>query len=107
MSYLLVNVLRGWKDAEMPVNGWLFGNLDIGQTYHSDTMWQRHLNRVAAKIGLPKLGSHAFRHTYRAETCRACAAKEVQQKTDAPRVHRDDHEARSKLDAQVTRPANA
>jgi integrase len=48
------------------VNGWLFGNLDTGKPYHSDTMRQRHLNWAAAEIGLPKLEWHAFRHTFRA-----------------------------------------
>jgi len=51
----LVHVLREWREAEQPVNGWLFGNLDTGKPYHSDTMRQRHLNRAAAEIGLPKL----------------------------------------------------
>jgi integrase len=54
----LVRVLREWKDAELPVNGWLFGNIDTGKPYHADTMRQRHLNKAAAspEIGLPKLG---------------------------------------------------
>jgi integrase len=76
----LAEVLREWREAEKPVNGWLFGNLDTGKPYHADTMRQRHLNRAAATIGLPKLGWHAFRHTYRAKLAELGLPLEVQQK---------------------------
>jgi integrase len=76
----LANVLRQWREAELPVNGWLFGNIDTGKPYHADTMRQRHLNKAAAKIGLPKLGWHAFRHTYRARLSELGLPLEVQQK---------------------------
>jgi integrase len=76
----LVSVLRQWREAELPVNGWLFGNIDTGKPYHADTMRQRHLNKAAAKIGLPKLGWHAFRHTYRARLSELGLPLEVQQK---------------------------
>jgi hypothetical protein len=42
------------------VKGWLFGNLDTGKPYHADTMRQRHLNRVAATIGLPSWDGTPF-----------------------------------------------
>ncbi len=53
----LVDVLREWREAELPVNGWLFGNIDTGKPYHADTMRQRHLNKAAAKIGPPEVGA--------------------------------------------------
>jgi integrase len=105
----LVNVLREWRKAETPVNGWLFGNLDTGKPYHADTMRQRHLNRVAAdaEIGLPKLGWHAFRHTYRANLSETGLPLEVQQKLMR---HADiamtTKYGRSSM-LNVTRPANA
>jgi integrase len=78
----LVQVLREWLEAEKPVEGWLFGNLDTGKPFHADTMRQRHLNKAAAdpEIGLPKLGWHAFRHTYRANLSETGLPLEVQQK---------------------------
>jgi integrase len=105
----LVNVLREWKKAETPVNGWLFGNLDTGKPYHADTMRQRHLNKAAAdaEIGLPKLGWHAFRHTYRANLSESGLPLEVQQKLMR---HADiamtTKYGRSSM-LSVTRPANA
>ena len=105
----LVTVLREWRKAETPVNGWLFGNLDTGKPYHADTMRQRHLNRVAAtpEIGLPKLGWHAFRHTYRANLSESGMPLEVQQKLMR---HADiamtTKYGRSSM-LNVTRPANA
>lgn len=105
----LLEVLRDWRKAEEPVNGWLFGNLDTGKPYHADTMRQRHLNRVAAdpEIGLPKIGWHAFRHTYRANLSESGLPLEVQQKLMR---HADiamtTKYGRSSM-LSVTRPANA
>jgi integrase len=103
----LVRVLREWWHAEPPVNGWLFGNIDTGKPYHSDTMRQRHLNRAAAEIGLQKLGWHAFRHTYRANLSELGLPLEVQQKLMR---HADiamtTKYGRSSM-LNVTRPANA
>jgi len=103
----LVNVLREWRDAEMPVNGWLFGNIDTGKSYHADTMRQRHLNRVAAEIGLPRLGWHAFRHTYRARLAELGLPLEVQQKLMRhASIDMTTKYGRSSM-LNVTRPANA
>jgi integrase len=30
----LVGVLRQWREAKLPVKGWLFGNIDTGKPYH-------------------------------------------------------------------------
>jgi integrase len=105
----LVRVLREWQAAEQPVNGWLFGNLDTGKPYHTDTMRQRHLNKAAgsAEIGLPKLGWHAFRHTYRANLSESGLPLEVQQKLmrHADIAMTTKYGQSSMLN--VTRPANA
>ena len=89
------------------MKGCLFGNLDTGKPYHADTMRQRHLNRVAATIGLPKLGWHAFRHTYRARLAELGLPLEVQQKLmrHASIDMTTKYGRNSMLD--VTRPANA
>ncbi len=55
----------------------LFRKLDTAKPYHSDSLRERHLNRAA---GLPKLGWHAFRHTYRARLSQLEPPLEVQQK---------------------------
>lgn len=103
----LVEVLREWQNAEPPVKGWLFGNIDTGKPYHADTMRQRHLNMAAAKIGLPKLGWHAFRHSYRARLSELGLPLEVQQKLmrHADITMTTKYGQNSMLN--VTRPANA
>jgi integrase len=103
----LVDVLRQWQEAELPVNGWLFGNIDTGKPYHADTMRQRHLNKAAAKIGLPKLGWHAFRHTYRARLSELGLPLEVQQKLMRhASIDMTTKYGRNSM-LNVTRPANA
>lgn len=103
----LVDVLREWREAELPVNGWLFDNIDTGKPYHADTMRQRHLNKAAAKIGLPKLGWHAFRHTYRARLSELGLPLEVQQKLMRhASIDMTTKYGRNSM-LNVTRPANA
>lgn len=103
----LVSVLRQWREAEKPVNGWLFGNIDTNKPYHADTMRQRHLNNAAAKVGLPKLGWHAFRHTYRARLSELGLPLEVQQKLMRhASIDMTTKYGRNSM-LKVTRPANA
>jgi integrase len=103
----LVSVLRQWREAEPPVKGWLFGNIDTGKPYHADTMRQRHLNKAAAAIGLPKLGWHAFRHTYRARLAELGLPLEVQQKLMRhASIDMTTKYGRNSM-LKVTRPANA
>jgi integrase len=103
----LVSVLRQWREAEPPVKGWLFGNIDTGKPYHADTMRQRHLNHAAATIGLPKLGWHAFRHTYRARLAELGLPLEVQQKLMRhASIDMTTKYGRNSM-LKVTRPANA
>ncbi len=72
-------------------------------------MRQRHLNKAAGskEVGLPKLGWHAFQHTYRANLSESGMPLEVQQKLMR---HADiamtTKYGRSSM-LNVTRPANA
>jgi integrase len=103
----LIKTLEEWQRAETPVNGWLFGNVDTKMPYHADTMRRRHLNVAAQKIGLPKLGWHAFRHTYRARLAEFGFPLEVQQKLMRhASIEMTTKYGQSSMLA-VTRPANA
>jgi integrase len=68
----LYAVLEAWKAQQTidgvhtPVNGWLFGNLITGRPFWRGTQQQDHLIPAGEKIGIPNLGWHDFRHTYRA-----------------------------------------
>ncbi len=107
LGSLSVSCLRQWREAELPVNGWLFGDIDTGKQYHADTMRQRHLNGAAAKIGLPKLGWHAFRHTYRARLSEFGLPLEVLQKLMRhASIDMTTKYGRNSM-LNVTRPANA
>lgn len=77
---LLIQELRAWQAREESVGGWLFGNIDTGRPYHADSLRQDHLAPAGRKAGIPNLGWHNFRHTYRARLGDSGAAPEVQQK---------------------------
>jgi integrase len=49
-----------------PVNGWLFCNIVTGRPFWGGTLQQDHLVPAGKLIGIPNLGWHDFRHTYRA-----------------------------------------
>ena len=64
----LVEVLKVWKQAtQFPADGdWLFASpLKIGRLPYSYTGVWRELLRAAEAAGIGRLGTHAFRHTYR------------------------------------------
>jgi len=77
---VLIQELEAWNAREESVNGWLFGNIDTGRPYHADSLRQKHLSPAGKKIGIPNLGWHAFRHTYRSRLGDFGVAPEVQQK---------------------------
>ncbi|HTV82554.1 MAG TPA: site-specific integrase, partial [Acidobacteriaceae bacterium] len=77
---LLIQELRAWQAQEESVGGWLFGNIDTGRPYHADSLRQDHLAPAGRKAGIPNLGWHNFRHTYRARLGDSGATPEVQQK---------------------------
>ena len=104
---LLIQELRAWQAREESVEGWLFGNIDTGRPYHADSLRQDHLAPAGRKAGIPNLGWHNFRHTYRARLGDSGATPEVQQKLmrhssiDMTMKYGQNH----MLDS--TRPANA
>ena len=89
------------------MNGWLFGNIDTGRPYHRVSLQKDHLIPAGRKAGIPNLGWHSFRHTYRARLGSSGATPEVQQKLmrhssiDMTMKYGQNH----MLDS--TRPANA
>jgi integrase len=68
----LYAILEAWREEQTvdgihtPVNGWLFGSLITGRPFWRGTLQQDHLIPAGKKIGIPNLGWHDFRHTYRA-----------------------------------------
>jgi integrase len=77
---LLIQELRAWQARDQSVNGWLFGNIDTGRPYHRVSLQKDHLIPAGKKAGIPNLGWHNFRHTYRARLGSSGVAPEVQQK---------------------------
>jgi integrase len=77
---VLIQELRAWQGREKSVNGRLFGNIDTSRPYHADSLRKDHLAPAGRKAGIPNLGWHNFRHTYRARLGNSGAAPEVQQK---------------------------
>lgn len=77
---MLIQELQAWKAREESVNGWLFGNIDTGRPYHADSLRQDYLAPAGRKAGVPNLGWHGFRHTYRARLGNCGVAPEIQQK---------------------------
>lgn len=68
----LYDVLELWREEQTidgvhtPINGWLFGSLITGRPFWRGTLQKDHLIPAGRKIGIPNLGWHDFRHTYRA-----------------------------------------
>jgi integrase len=59
-------VLEAWREESEPVNGWMFGNIITGRPFWRDSLQSDHLIPAGKKVGIPNLGWHDFRHTYRA-----------------------------------------
>ena len=77
---MLIGELHAWQAREKDVNGWLFGNIDTVRPYHADSLRKDHLAPAGRKAGIPNLGWHNFRHTYRARLGSSGATPELQQK---------------------------
>jgi integrase len=75
----LVSVLMNWRKTPV-INGWVFGSPITKRPYHRDSLHKAYLTPAALKIGLPRLGWHDFRHTYRAMLRDLGLPLEVQQK---------------------------
>jgi integrase len=76
----LVSVLMAWRQAAPIIGGWVFGSPVTERPYHRDSLHKDYLTPAALKIGLPRLGWHDFRHTYRAMLRDLGLPLEVQQK---------------------------
>jgi integrase len=68
----LAGILEAWREEQTvdgvhtPVNGWLFGNVVTGRPFWRGMLQRDHLVPAGKTIGIPNLGWHDFRHTYRA-----------------------------------------
>jgi integrase len=76
----LVTVLMAWRQAAPIIGGWVFGSPVTERPYHRDSLHKDYLTPAALKIGLPRLGWHDFRHTYKAMLRDLGLPLEVQQK---------------------------
>ncbi len=62
----LIDLLRSWRAAEPVIGDWVFGSKFTGRPYDRDSMRTEYLKPAGARIGLPGIGWHCLRHTYRA-----------------------------------------
>lgn len=69
----LALVLKTWREkntdeegGDLSVNGWLFGNMATGRPFWRGMLQKDHLVPAGNAVGIPNLGWHDFRHTYRA-----------------------------------------
>ena len=78
----LASVLEDWrKRAPFKEEAdWLFANPRTGRPYHQESIRQKPLRKAAIAAGIgPRLGWHAFRHTYRSWLDATGAPLKVQQ----------------------------
>lgn len=64
-----------WSDG-----GWVFPSTMTGRPYEPGTIQQKIIRKAGDKVGIPHLGWHTFRHTYRSLLDAAGAPVGVQQK---------------------------
>ena len=76
-----LSFLTRWqKVAPASPEGWMFPSTVTGRPYHAGILLRRHLHPLAAKVGVPRLGWHTFRHTFRSWLDAVGTAVGVQQK---------------------------
>jgi integrase len=73
-------ILRWQRIAPLSVEGWMFPSIITGRPYHAGILLRRHLAPLAPKVGVPRLGWHTFRHTFRSWLDAVGTAVGVQQK---------------------------
>lgn len=66
MDESVAEMLREFMMKHPPVNGWLFGSVQTERPFNMAGLRDAYLVPAAARHGLPYLGWHDFRHTYRA-----------------------------------------
>ena len=76
----LTGILTRWRAFLPSVNGWLFANPVTGRPYHRDSIVSDHLKPAGQRAGISGLGSHSFRHSYRAFMAANGVAAEWQQR---------------------------
>lgn len=76
----LKSILERWRAYLPSVNGWLFANPATGRPYHRDSIVADHLKLAGQRAGISGLGSHSFRHSYRAFMADNGVAAEWQQR---------------------------
>ncbi len=76
-----ISLLTRWqKIAPASKEGWMFPSIVTGRPYHAGILLRRHLQPLAPKVGVPRLGWHTFRHTFRSWLDAVGTAVGVQQK---------------------------
>ena len=73
-------ILRWQRIAPLSAEGWMFPSIVTGRPYHAGILLRRHLAPLAPKVGVPRLGWHTFRHTFRSWLDAVGTAVGVQQK---------------------------
>jgi integrase len=73
-------LLRWQRVAPYSEAGWMFPSVITGRPYHAGILMRRHLKPLASKLGVPRLGWHTFRHTFRSWLDSVGTAVGVQQK---------------------------
>jgi integrase len=73
-------ILRWQRIAQPSAEGWMFPSIVTGRPYHAGILLRRHLAPLASKVGVPRLGWHTFRHTFRSWLDAVGTAVGVQQK---------------------------
>lgn len=100
-------VLEAWRESSVPVNGWMFGNIVTGRPFWRDSLQVDHLIPAGKKVGIPNLGWHDFRHTYRAMMRKLNISLEEQRTLMRHEDIRTTLGYGGKTPAEVGRPANA
>lgn len=76
-----ISLLTRWqKIAPASEEGWMFPSVVTGRPYHAGILLRRYLQPLAAKVGVPRLGWHTFRHTFRSWLDAVGTAVGIQQK---------------------------
>jgi integrase len=73
-------ILRWQRIAPLSAEGWMFPSIVTGRPYHAGILLRRHLAPLVPKVGVPRLGWHTFRHTFRSWLDAVGTAVGVQQK---------------------------
>ena len=82
----LAEAIAQWKAANShaatgaPNHQWMFASAITGRPYWRGILQQDHLEPAGRRAGVPGIGWHSFRHTYRTMLAELGEAMEVQQK---------------------------